>query len=256
MIRLTGATVVLPDQLLAPGEVVIEGARIVEVSSTAARAEVGIVTVAPEIDGVLELIPDLVAHGHRVSLGHSGATYEQGHAAILAGARHATHLFNRMPPLGHRAPGLAGAVLESLNVAAEIICDGVHVHPAVVRAAVAAKGPSKIMAITDGTAGSGLPKGAQARLGGRPITLGDAAYLEDGTLAGSVLTMDRACRLLVKTMEFRLTDAALMCATTPARELGLQGRGAIFAGAFADLVVLDQDLQVVTTYISGIPVWP
>jgi N-acetylglucosamine-6-phosphate deacetylase len=218
----------------------------------AARPDVGIITVAPEIDGVLDLIPELVHQGHRVSLGHSGATYEQARAGILAGARHATHLFNRMTPLNHRAPGLAGAVLESGEVAAEIICDGVHVHPAAIRAAVAAKGPSKIMAITDGTAGSGLGRGGQATLGGRKLTLGDAAYLDDGTLAGSVLTMDRAFMMLVGTMGFSLVEAAQMCATTAARELGLHGLGVIAPGAIADLVVLDADLNVVETYISGI----
>jgi N-acetylglucosamine-6-phosphate deacetylase len=220
----------------------------------AARPDVGIVTVAPEIEGVLELIPELVRHGHRVSLGHSGATYEQARAGIVAGARHATHLFNRMTPLSHRAPGLAGAVLETDEIAAEIICDGVHVHPAAVRAAVAAKGRSKVMAITDGTGGSGLPRGGRATLGGRSITLGDAAYLDDGTLAGSVLTMDRAFQGLVKAMGFSLIDAAQMCSTTAARELGLHGHGVIAPGAVADFVVLDGDLHVVETYISGIRV--
>ena len=219
----------------------------------AARADVGIVTVAPEIDGVLDLIADLAGHGHRVSLGHSGATYAQAREGIAAGARHATHLFNRMSPFGHREPGLVGAILESDVVAAEIICDGVHVHPAAVRAAVAAKGTSKIMAITDGTAGSGIAQGGTATLGGRRITISDAAYLDDGTLAGSVLTMDRAFAMLVKTMGFSLVEAAQMCSTTPARELGLDGFGAITAGAIADLVVLDANLQVVETYIAGAP---
>ncbi len=219
----------------------------------AARADVGIVTVAPEIDGVLDLIADLAGHGHRVSLGHSGATYAQAREGIAAGARHATHLFNRMSPFGHREPGLVGAILESDVVAAEIICDGVHVHPAAVRAAVAAKGTAKIMAITDGTAGSGIARGGTARLGGRRITISDAAYLDDGTLAGSVLTMDRAFAMLVKTMGFSLVEAAQMCSTTPARELGLDGLGVITAGAIADLVILDANLQVVETYIAGAP---
>jgi len=127
---------------------------------------VGIITVAPELEGALELITDLVAHGHHISLGHSGATYEQAIAGIRAGARQATHLFNRMPPLGHRVPGLAAAVLESDEVFAELICDAVHVHPAMMRVAIATKGPERIMAITDGTAGSGLPKGTRATIGG------------------------------------------------------------------------------------------
>lgn len=219
----------------------------------AARADVGIVTVAPEIDGVLDLIADLAARGHRVSLGHSGATYAQAREGIAAGARHATHLFNRMTPLGHREPGLVGAVLESEQVAAEVICDGVHVHPAAVRAAVAAKGAGKIIAITDGTAGSGIARGGTATLGGRRITISDAAYLDDGTLAGSVLTMDRAFAMLVMRMGCSLVDAAQMCSTTPARELGLHGFGAIAKGAIADLVILDARLQVVETYIAGAP---
>ena len=105
-----------------------------------AAPDVGIVTLAPELEGGLDLVAWLCAGGHRVSLGHSGATYEEAIAAIAAGARHATHLFNRMPPLHHRAPGLAGAILQNEDVAAEIICDGVHVHPALVRTAVSAKG--------------------------------------------------------------------------------------------------------------------
>lgn len=220
-----------------------------------ARADVGIITLAPEIDGVLDLIPQLAKNGHYVSLGHSGATYEQGLEAVAAGARHATHLFNRMSGFSHRCPGLAGAVLDSDEVAAEVICDGVHVHPAAVRLAVGAKSPSRIMAVTDGTAGSGLAPGAHARLGGRTITVGDAAYLDDGTLAGSVLTMDRAFEKLVTLMGFSLVDAALMCATTPARELGLQGAGVLVQGALADFVVLDRQLNVVQTYIAGLCVW-
>ena len=215
------------------------------------RADVGIVTVAPEIEGVLDLIPRLVAAGHRVSLGHSGATYDEAMSAVAAGARHATHLFNRMSAFSHRAPGLVGAVLDSDEIAAEIVCDGVHVHPAAVRMAVAAKSPSRVMAITDGTGGSGLARGASASLGGRPITVGDAAYLEDGTIAGSVLTMDRAFAKLVTHMGFSLVDAALMCSTTPARELQLHGLGMIVPGAIADFVVLDSQLNVVRTYIAG-----
>ncbi|MEP6593830.1 MAG: amidohydrolase family protein, partial [Acidobacteriota bacterium] len=131
----------------------------------AARPDVGIVTIAPEIEGALDLIRDLTAHGHHVSLGHSGATYDEALAGVDAGARQATHLFNRMTPLGHRQPGLAAAVLEHEDVTAEIICDGVHVHPAMVRVALAAKQTSRIMAITDGTAGAGLPVGSRTTIG-------------------------------------------------------------------------------------------
>ena len=221
----------------------------------AARPDVGIITVAPELDGALELIADLVAHGHHVSLGHSGATYDQAIAGIRAGARQATHLFNRMPPLGHRAPGLTGAVLESDDVIVELVCDGVHVHPAMMRMALAAKRPERVMAITDGTAGSGLPPGSTATIGGYPIALRDAAYLADGTIAGSTLTMDRAFAKLTAGIGLSLSDAATVCATTPARALGLQGFGLIAPGAVADLVVLDRDLRVVQTWIGGVLAW-
>ena len=221
----------------------------------AARPDVGIVTLAPEIDGGIELIRTLVSHGHHVSLGHSGATYEQAQEGIRAGARQATHIYNAMTPLSHRAPGLAGAILESDDVTAELICDGVHVHPAMMRATIAAKRPERIMAITDGTAGSGLPRGTKTHIGGRPITIRDAAYLDDGTLAGSSLTMDRAFARLTSEIGLSLSDAATVCATTPARALGLQGFGVIAAGAIADLVVLDRDLRVVQTWVSGMLVF-
>ena len=196
-----------------------------------------------------------MSHGHHVSLGHSGATYEEALAGVDAGARQATHLFNRMTPLGHRQPGLAAAVLEHEDVTAEVVCDGMHVHPAMVRVAMAAKGTAKIMAITDGTAGAGLPRGTRSTIGGRPITVGDVALLEDGTIAGSVLTMDRAFARLVSAMGLSLVDAATVCATTPARALNLQGLGVIAPGATADLVVLDRDLNVVHTFLAGALVW-
>jgi N-acetylglucosamine-6-phosphate deacetylase len=217
-----------------------------------ATPDVGIVTLASELDGGLDLVRWLAGRGHRVSLGHSAATYDEALAAIGAGARHATHLFNRMPPLNHRAPGLAGAVLQADEIAAEIVCDGFHVHPGLVRAAIAAKRPSRIIAITDGTAASGLPAGSRASLGGRPIVAGETtALLDDGTTAGSILTMDRAFQMLVGRVGLSLVDAVTVCATTPARELGLVGHGVLAPDAAADLVVLDAHFTVVQTYVGG-----
>ncbi len=120
-----------------------------------------------------------------------------------------------------------------------------------VRVAISAKGPSRIMAITDGTAGAGLPPGTRTTLGGHAITVRGAAYLDDGTLAGSVLTMDRAFALLSSVMGLSLVDAATVCSTTPARSLGLQGFGVIAPGAAADLAVMGRDLSVVQTWIAG-----
>jgi N-acetylglucosamine-6-phosphate deacetylase len=214
--------------------------------------DIGIVTVAPELDGGADLVAWLTARGHLVSLGHSAATYDETLAAVAAGARQATHLFNAMPPIHHRAPGLAGAVLQAEEVAAELICDGTHVHPSIIRMAVRAKRPSRLLAITDGTAGAGLVPGGRARLGGQPITTRpDGAYLDDGTLAGSVLTMNRAFERLVTSVGLSPVEAATMCATTPARELGLVGYGLIARDAVADLVVLDPSWSVVQTYIGG-----
>jgi N-acetylglucosamine-6-phosphate deacetylase len=215
-------------------------------------ADVGIVTVAPEVDGVLELIPAFVRTGQRVSLGHSGADFARSVAAIDAGARHATHLFNRMTPMAHRAPGLAGAVLSHDAITAELICDGFHVHPAMCRLAIAAKSVDGVMAITDGTAGSGLSAGSLTRLGGRTIRVSDqAALLEDGTLAGSTLTMDRAFRNIVTMFDMSITDAAMMCSTTPARAMGLARFGVVAEGNVADLVVLDRAFRVRRTLIAG-----
>lgn len=223
----------------------------------AARADVGIVTLAPELPGGLDLVRTLIQAGHRVSLGHSGASVEEALAAIDAGARQATHLFNRMAPMTHRSPGLAGAVLSRAEIAAELICDGFHVHPAMCGVAIRAKGADRVMAITDGTAGSGLPVGSEARLGGRRIRVTDrAAVLDDGTLAGSTLTMDRAFATIVRVFGLPLTDAVALCSRTPARELGLAGRGELTEGAAADVTVLDRTFAVVRTFVGGRQVYP
>ena len=218
----------------------------------AAGADVGVVTLAPELPGALDLVGRLAAAGHLVSLGHSGASFDEAIAAIDAGARQATHLFNRMAPMAHRAPGLAGAVLARDDVAAELICDGFHVHPAMCRMAIRAKGVDNVLAITDGTAGSGLPPGARSRLGGRSIRVTDrAAVLDDGTLAGSTLTMAAAFRTIVNELGLSIADAAKLCATSPARQLGLTGLGVIADGAVADLVLLDRSFRVLRTFVDG-----
>jgi len=215
------------------------------------RSSVGIVTLAPEMPGGLDLVRDLVGAGHRVSIGHSGATYEEAKAAIDAGARHATHLFNRMSSITSRSPGVVGAVLESNLVSAEIICDGHHVHPSLIALAIRSKSTSHVMAITDGTAVAGLPVGSTARLGDQQIVAGErTALLRDGTLAGSVLTMDGAFRTLVR-LGFTIGEASRMCSATPCEALGRGGNGAIAAGHQADLVVMDRQLRVKQTWVAG-----
>ena len=218
------------------------------------RSSVGIITLAPELSGGLDLVRELVVAGHRVSLGHTGATYDEARAAIAAGAHHATHLFNRMSSITSRSPGVVGAVLESDAVAAEIICDGHHVHPSLVAMAIRLKSASRMMAITDATAAAGLPVGSRTRLGDQTIIAGErTAVLENGTLAGSILTMDGAFRNLVTRMRVSLPDAARMCATTPAEALGVAGIGSIAAGQWADLAVFSRDLKIRATYLAGEP---
>lgn len=217
------------------------------------RSATGIITMAPELPGGLDLVRAFAAAGHRVSIGHTGATYEEARAAIEAGVCHATHLFNRMSSITSRSPGVVGAVLESDAVAAEIICDGFHVHPALVALAIRAKTARRMMAITDGTAGAGLPVGSRARLGEQEIIVtARTAELADGTLAGSILTMDAAFRSLVG-LGVALPDAVRLCSTTPAAELGLEGVGSIAVGMTADLAVLGPGLTVRQTYLAGVP---
>jgi N-acetylglucosamine-6-phosphate deacetylase len=220
------------------------------------RPAVRIVTLAPELPGALDLVARLVADGHRVSLGHSAATFEEGRAAIAAGARHATHLFNRMPPLTHRAPGLAGAVIAAPEVTCELVVDGVHVHPAVIAMVVRAKGPGGVAAITDGTAAVGLPTGATAVLGEHTIHVrASCAELADGTLAGSIATMDGVFRRLVRDVGLSMAEAAEVTSTTPAAAAGRPDLGRLAVGAPADLVVLDSTLRVRQTWVAGRPVW-
>ncbi len=228
----------------------LEGAAIRKLIA-AHRGAVAIVTLAPEMPGAIDLVRELVTMGIRVSLGHTGATYEEAKAAIDAGARHATHLFNRMSSIASRAPGVVGAMLESHLVSAELICDGHHVHPSLLSLAIRAKSISRVMAITDGTAVAGLPVGARARLGDQTIIAGErTALLEDGTLAGSVLTMDGAFRMLLG-LGLTVPEASRMCSSTPAEALGVQDMGAIAAGNHADLVVMDHNYRVKQTCVGG-----
>jgi N-acetylglucosamine-6-phosphate deacetylase len=146
-------------------------------------------------------------------------------------------------------------VLTEEAVATEIVCDGYHVHPAVMTAAIRAKRVERTMAITDGSAGAGLPVGSKVSLGGRAVTVTeDACFLDDGTLCGSRITMDVAFRRLLR-QGFTPVEASRMCSGTQAAELGLAGQGTIAPGALADLVVLGRELEVVTTYIGGLPAW-
>lgn len=218
-------------------------------------ASIGIVTLAPERPGGMALVRDLVGRGIHISIGHSGASFDDAMAAFGAGATRATHLFNAMPAFSHRSPGLVGAALTDSRVTVELIADGVHVHPGALRLAIAAASMSRVVAISDGTAASGLPAGSRATLGGRPITASDAARLDNGALAGSVATMDRVFRVLVEQCGLSLVEASRLCATNPAIDMGMGGAGALAPRMRADLVVLNGALHVEATWIGGRPVY-
>lgn len=217
-----------------------------------AGGSVRIVTLAPELPGAAEVIALLRAHGVAVSIGHTGATYEQATRAVALGATHVTHAFNAMTPLHHRAPGVVTAALLDERLYVELIADGFHVHPAAMRLLARAKGRDRLMLITDAMVAAEMPDGDYA-LGGLPVSVrGGAARLASGTLAGSTLTLDRAVRNMVTYCGVSLPDAMAMAASTPAEAIGLGARkGRIEPGHDADLVVFERDLQGVHKAMIG-----
>ncbi|QZA33683.1 N-acetylglucosamine-6-phosphate deacetylase [Hydrogenibacillus sp. N12] len=217
----------------------------------AAGGRIRLITLAPELPGALELIPELVRAGVVVSVGHTDADYETVVAAADRGARHVTHVFNAMRPLHHRAPGALGAALVDERLTVELIADGVHVHPALFRLVFRAKGTERVVLITDGIRAKGRPDGVY-ELGGREVTVRcGRATLADGTLAGSVLRMNEALKHLVDA-GIPLTEAVRAATLNPARALGLDGeRGALLPGRLADVVLLDGSFAVRMVWVRG-----
>ncbi|HYP40801.1 MAG TPA: N-acetylglucosamine-6-phosphate deacetylase [Chloroflexia bacterium] len=211
-----------------------------------------LVTLAPELPGAHEMIEMLTARGIVASAGHSLADYEQGVAGINAGITYGTHLFNAMHGLDHREPGLVGALLGDGCVTAGIIADGIHLHPSIVKLVWKAKGPFGISLVTDAMAALGMSDGTY-KLGDQDVIVADAAArLADGTLAGSVLTMDEAIRNLISFAGCSLCDAISTVTNVPASLLGMaNSRGRIALGFRADMVLLDSELHVVETLVAG-----
>lgn len=217
-------------------------------------SELRIVTLAPELEGGLELTQYLTKQGIIVSIGHSDATYEQTLQAVDHGARHATHTFNAMRPFQHRDPGLAGAVMLHEALTAEIIWDNVHTHSATAQLLVKAKGMERVICVSDGTTGVGMPDGFTFGLWGhRAIVQNNAARMvETGGLAGSTIAMDACLRHCAAA--FNLEVASLLCAANPARALGYEGElGTLRPGARADIILWNPHAQQVEyTYIDGV----
>jgi N-acetylglucosamine-6-phosphate deacetylase len=223
----------------------------------AAGGRIKIMTIAPELPGGLEMIRLLCRAGVAASVGHSEADYDTALAAIEAGATRATHLFNAMSGVHHRKPGLAAAVLTEPAICAELICDGVHVHPRMVRMAWRNKGRDAITLITDATGAQGVGDGAYTLGDFRIQVRGPLCTLMDGvTIAGSVLTMNRAVANAIAFAGMSLTDAARTAALLPARVCGVADRkGSIEPGKDADLAILDRDFSVAHTVRAGRRVW-
>ena len=233
-----------PENLLAPDPLIFEK------FWQASRGKIRLLTIAPELPSALQVIEQAVSRGVCVSLGHSDADLDSTRAAVAAGARHATHTFNAMRPLGHRDPGILGEVLTDPQVSADVIADGVHVDPTVVQLFLKAKGPDAAVLITDANAATGMPDG-RYRLGPFEFEVQDGRCLANGKLAGSVLTMDRAVRNVVKFAGWNLQQAVRLATLNPARVAGAANQGQLKAGVSADLVVLSPEGEVRNTIIRG-----
>lgn len=219
----------------------------------AAEGNIRLMTIAPELPGALEVIARATSLGVRVSLGHSNATLAEAERGVAAGAVSATHTFNAMRPFDQREPGILGAVLSDDRVYAELICDGLHVHPSAVRLFWKAKGSERAILITDAMSAAGMPDGVY-KLGELDVRVeGGRCLVGENTLAGSTLTLDAAVSNFVQSSGASLEQAVQLASRNPARMAGLPtGRAAgLQVGAAADVVVLSPAGTVIETWLGG-----
>ncbi len=234
-----------PENLVAPTVEIFE--RLWQ----AARGHVRMLTIAPEVTGAMEVIAEAARRKVCVSIGHSDAELPVAQDAVNAGARHATHTFNAMRPLDHRDPGIIGQVLTDDRLTADIIVDGIHVAPPIVKLFLLAKGRERAVLITDAISATGMPDG-RYQLGPIEVDVKDGKCTSNGSLAGSVLTMDRAVRNVTQFSNWSLQDAVRAATLNPAQAVGLSShRGVLAPGAEADFTVLSGTGEVLKTIVRG-----
>ncbi|WP_179639492.1 N-acetylglucosamine-6-phosphate deacetylase [Tunturiibacter empetritectus] len=217
----------------------------------AAEGQIRLMTIAPELPGAIELIAHATALGVRCSMGHSDAKVCEAEAGFIAGARSATHTFNAMRAIDHREPGLAAYVLDKHSLFAEIICDGIHVDPLMVRLFFKAKERDRIILVTDGMSATGMPDGTYM-LGDMNVEVRDGRCTSDGVLAGSVLTLDRGVQNLMNFTGANLGTAVAAASRNPSRLMGIDDSwGSLEEGRTANIAVLSSSAEVIQTFLSG-----
>ena len=221
----------------------------------ASQGKIRLMTIAPELPGALELITHAAALGVRVSLGHSDADTGAARAGIRAGAVTATHTFNAMRRFDHRDPGLLGEVLSNDDLFAELVCDGLHVHPDAVRIYWKSKGRDRAMLITDAMSAAGMPDGTY-KLGELDVrVINGKCVIGEGTLAGSTLTLDRGMKNFAEFTGASIDDVSRLTSRNPARMTGFDAEiGSLSVGRSADIAVLSAKNEVVETILRGRPV--
>lgn len=213
---------------------------------------VKLVTCAPELPGASELIQAAIRRGIRVSIGHSGATFDEVQRAADLGVTMATHLFNGMRGLHHREPGTVGGILDDHRLFVQVICDGVHLHPAIIRLAQVIKSSQRTILITDSIIGAGLGDGVFENNGNEIVITDGIARTKTGGLAGSTLSMDRAISNMMAFTGLPLESIIPMATSTPAEAMGIADRkGRIAPGFDADVVIMDKDLKIERTFVGG-----
>lgn len=217
----------------------------------ASNGQIKMMTISPELDGALEVIREASYLGVVCSIGHSTATYEQVDLAINNGAAHVTHMFNAMEPINQREPGVAVAALLRNELKVELIADTYHVHPAVMEFLIKSKTPKGIILITDSIRVGGMHEGEETHFSDQKVTVkGNKAVMDDGTIAGSTLTLNKAIKNIYTTTGIKLRDAVRMATVNPAKVIS-NGKGIIASGKPADFIVLDKKFNVEMTIMDG-----